>query len=59
MWWTETQREFSEFNWGFDVARATEELVREVCPGWEAPEGFWRASPYMPVKQGVNGNGKA
>lgn len=51
----ETAREFSEFNWGCDIVRVTEGLVREVSPGWKVPEGFWKASPYMPAKKGVNG----
>ncbi|KAK5655643.1 hypothetical protein OQA88_5574 [Cercophora sp. LCS_1] len=52
-----TGKEVSEFNWGCDIARVTEELVREVSPGFKVPEGFWRASPYMPARP-VNGNGK-
>ncbi|KAM7212858.1 salicylate hydroxylase [Rhypophila decipiens] len=46
-----TPQEFSHFNWGHDIVRSTELLLRkEVDPEFKLPEGFFQGnfSPYMP-----------
>ena len=51
----ETPEEFSVFNWGHDIVQATIDLVRELDPPFELPEGFFKGNPYLPVMNGANG----
>ncbi len=56
---TETMQEFSQFNWGHDIVQRTVELAREVSPGFELPEGFFKGNPCLPRRVEANGNGQA
>jgi len=57
MTFIETPQEFSHFNWGHDIVRSSVELVREVDPEFELPEGFFQGNPYMPPAKAQNGVG--
>lgn len=49
--------EFSRYNWNFDVVRRTVDLVKELDPGFELPEGFFERDPHMPARGlAVNGH---
>ncbi|KAK0638520.1 hypothetical protein B0T16DRAFT_359451 [Cercophora newfieldiana] len=46
--------DFSKYNWSFDVVKRTVELVKEVNPDFELPEGFFKGDPCIPAPP-VNG----